>query len=53
MHLGEEARDGYPPLSSVPKSPGYLADRDQAIGSRGSDPQLLGGPGEVLYVVGE
>ena len=53
MHLGEEARDRYPPLSPDPKRPGYLADSDQSVSSRGSDPQLLGGPGEVLYVVGE
>jgi len=53
MHLGEETRDRYTPLSSDPKRPGYLADSHQPIRSRGADPQLLGSPREVLYVVGE
>ena len=53
MHLGEEARDRYPPLSPDPERSRYLAHSDQAVGSRGADPQLLGGPREVLYVVRE
>ena len=53
MDLSQKPGDGDPPLGPDLEGAGDLAGGHQAVGGRGADAQLLGGPRDLFHVVGE